>query len=151
MAEGVKEQVGGMVSQAKRRLGMERPDAAEDEGRVGIVRGAWLAFGEGNHDGFVDALKQDVEWEGPEGSGFPGGGTCSGRDELTEKFVADGGRTYTEFGFRPESFLDADEADAVVVIGHFEGTGVEGRQPQRGRRAGVGVRGQQRLEGADLH
>jgi hypothetical protein len=36
------------------------------------------------------------------------------------------GRTYTSFGFRPDSFLETDHENAVVVIGTFEGEGVEG-------------------------
>jgi ketosteroid isomerase-like protein len=126
MAEGVKEQVGEVVSQAKRRVGLEQPSAADDDGRVGIVRGAWRAFGEGDFDSFIDVLRDDVQWEGPSGNGFPGGASIDGRDGIKSGFVEDIGRTYTSFGFRPESFLDADDADAVVVIGRFQGEGVEG-------------------------
>jgi ketosteroid isomerase-like protein len=126
MAEAdVKEQVGEVVSRAKRRLKLEKPDAAEEGGLVGVVRGALRAFGEGDHDRFLDALHQEVSWEAPAGKHFPGSGEHSGRDAVKEKYIGDVGRTYTEFGFRPQSFLDTEE-DAVLVIGHFEGNGVEG-------------------------
>ena len=126
MAEAdVKEQVGEVVSRAKRRFKLEKPDAAEEGGQVGVVRGALRAFGEGDHDRFLDALHQEVSWEAPAGKHFPGSGEHSGRDAVQEKYIGDVGRTYTEFGFRPQSFLDTDE-DAVLVIGHFEGKGVEG-------------------------
>ena len=69
----VREQVGEIVSNAKRRVGLETPSAADADGNVGIVRGALQAFGEGDIDGFVDALKDDVAWEGPSGKHFPGG------------------------------------------------------------------------------
>jgi ketosteroid isomerase-like protein len=127
MTEGsVKEQVGDLVSQAKRRVGVEQPSAADDDGRVGIVRGVLRAFAEGDHDGFLDALREDVQWEAPNGNHFPGGGEHDGRDEVRKQYVENIGRTYTAFGFRPETFVDADDVDAVIVIGRFEGQGVEG-------------------------
>jgi ketosteroid isomerase-like protein len=120
--------VKSMISSAKRKVGAEAPRVTEDDEsqRAGVVRGALRAFGEGDMDGFVDALKNDVMWENPEGKNFPGGGDLSGPDEVRERFIGDVGRTYTSFGFRPESFLETDHEDAVVVIGRFEGEGVTG-------------------------
>jgi ketosteroid isomerase-like protein len=117
-----------MVSSAKRRVGAEAPRVTEDDDsrRAGVVRGALQAFGDGDMDGFVDALKDDVMWENPDGDRFPGSGDLSGPDEVRERFLGDVGRTYTSFGFRPESFLETDHEDAVVVIGRFEGEGVTG-------------------------
>jgi ketosteroid isomerase-like protein len=126
MADSVKEQVGDLVTRAKRRVGAEQPSAADDEGRVGIVRGALRTFGEGNHDEFLDALREDIVWEGPSGGHFPGGGEQLGRDAVRSEFVENAGRTFTSFGFKPESFVDADDANAVIVVGRFEGDGVEG-------------------------
>src|SRR3954453_9370725 len=122
----VKEQVGDLVTRAKRRVGAEQPSAADDDGCVGIVRGALRTFGEGNHDEFLDALRHDVVWEGPSGGHFPGGGEQLGRDAVKSEFIENAGRTFTNFGFVPESFVDADDVDAVIVIGRFEGDGVEG-------------------------
>jgi ketosteroid isomerase-like protein len=126
MAESVKEQVGDLVTRAKRRVGVEQPSAADDDGRVGIVRGALQTFGDGNTDEFLDALREDVVWEGPAGGHFPGGGEQLGRDAVKTEFVENAGRTFTNFGFIPESFVEADDVDAVIVIGRFEGDGVEG-------------------------
>jgi ketosteroid isomerase-like protein len=126
MAEGVKDQVGDLVSAGKRRFGLEKPSAADDDGRVGIVRGALRTFADGDHDGFIDALRDDVFWEAPSSGHFPGGGEHDGADAVRTEFIENAGRTYTSFGFRPESFVDADDADAVIVIGRFEGEGVEG-------------------------
>jgi ketosteroid isomerase-like protein len=128
MAEGVKEQVGDLVTRAKRRVGVEQPSAADDDGRFGIVRGALQTFGEGNTDEFLDALREDIVWEGPSGGHFPGGGEQLGRDAVRTEFIENAGRTFTEFGFKPESFVDADDANAVIVIGRFEGDGVEGER-----------------------
>jgi ketosteroid isomerase-like protein len=124
MGEGSK--VKEMVSSAKRRVGAEAPLAADEDGKIGVVRGALRAFGEGDMDAFVDALKDDVMWENPEGDNFPGSGDLSGPDEVRERFIGDVGRTFTSFGFKPESFLETDQEDAVIVIGRFEGEGVEG-------------------------
>jgi len=127
MAEpSIKEQVGEIVSEGKRRVGMERPTAADEDGRIGIVRGALRTFGEGDSDGFLDALREDVTWAAPANGNFPGGGEHSGCDAVREEYVENIGRTYTSFGFRPETFVDADDADAVIVIGRFEADGVEG-------------------------
>src|SRR4051794_10093172 len=126
MADSVKEQVGDLATRAKRRVGIEQPSAADDDGRIGIVRGALQTFGEGNTDEFLDALRHDVVWEAPNGGHFPGGGEQLGRDAVKTEFVENAGRTFTDFGFIPESFVDADDVDAVIVIGRFEGNGVEG-------------------------
>ena len=123
---GVGDKVKEVTSSAKRRVGAEAPLAADEDGKVGVVRGALRAFGEGDMEGFVDALKDDVVWENPEGENFPGAGDHQGADEVRESYIADVGRTYTSFGFRPESFLETDKEDAVVVIGRFEAEGVEG-------------------------
>lgn len=122
----VGDKVKDLTSSAKRRVGAEPPLAADEGGKVGIVRGALRAFGEGDMEGFVDALKNDVVWEAPEGSNFPGAGEHKGVDDVRSSYIADAGRTYTSFGFTPESFLEADKEDAVVVIGRFTGEGVEG-------------------------
>jgi ketosteroid isomerase-like protein len=126
MTDSVKEQVGDLVTKAKRRVGVEQPSAADDEGNIGIVRGALRTFGEGDTDGFLDTLREDVLWEGPSGGHFPGGGEQLGRDAVRSEFVENAGRTFTDFGFKPESFIEADDVNAVVVIGRFEGDGVEG-------------------------
>src|SRR3954452_14904248 len=126
MTDSVKEQVGDLVTRAKRRVGVEQPSAADDDGRVGTVRGALRTFGEGNTDEFLDALRHDVVWEAPNGGHFPGGGEQLGRDAVKTEFIENAGRTFTNFGFVPESFIEADDVDAVLVIGRFEGDGVEG-------------------------
>jgi ketosteroid isomerase-like protein len=128
MTDSVKEQVGDLVSRAKRRVGAEQPSAADDDGRVAIVRGALGTFGEGDTDGFLDALKHDVVWEAPSGGHFPGGGEQLGRDAVKTEFVDNCERTFTNFGFVPETFVDADDTDAVIVIGRYEGDGVEGER-----------------------
>jgi ketosteroid isomerase-like protein len=77
-------------------------------------------------DGFLDALREDVVWEAPNGKHFPGAGSQDGRDAVRKEFIENAERTFTSFGFRPETFVEADEVDAVIVIGRYEGDGVEG-------------------------
>jgi len=126
MAEGgVKERAGEAVTRVKRRVGIENPSAADDDGNVGTVRGALRAFGEGDMDAFLDALTDDVTWEAPGGE-FPGEEALDGRDAVRDKFIGDLGRTFTEFGFIPEKFLDADDENAVVVFGTFRGESADG-------------------------
>jgi ketosteroid isomerase-like protein len=121
---GVKDKAGEAITSVKRRVGIENPSAADDDGNVGIVRGALRAFGEGEHDKFLDALKGDVSWEAPKN--FPGGESLDGPDEIKDQYLGDIGRTFTAFGFVPEKFLDADDENAVVVFGTFKGEGVDG-------------------------
>jgi ketosteroid isomerase-like protein len=120
----VRERAGEVVTKAKRRVGIENPSAADADGNVGTVRGALRAFGEGDFDAFLDAFKDDVAWEAP-GGNFPGGSDLEGCEAIKDKFIADVGRTFTQFGFIPENFLDTDD-DAVFVIGTFKGDGARG-------------------------
>jgi ketosteroid isomerase-like protein len=114
------------AQKAKRRIGVERPLAAEEGGRVGIVRGALQAFGSGDMDGFLDALADNAAFECPSGKNFPGAGDHEGADEVRKTFIADAGRTYASFGFEPELFVEAEDDDAVIAFGRFAGEGVEG-------------------------
>jgi ketosteroid isomerase-like protein len=120
----VKERAGEVVTKAKRRVGIENPSAADADGNVGTVRGALRAFGQGDFDAFLDACKDDVAWEAP-GGNFPGGSELEGCDAIRDKFIGDVGRTFTEFGYVPENFVDTDD-DAVIVIGTFRGDGARG-------------------------
>jgi len=120
----VRERADEVATKAKRRLGIENPSAADADGNVGTVRGALRAFGEGEFDQFLGALKDDVAWEAP-GGDFPGGNEIEGCEEIKDKFIGDIGRTYTEFGFVPENFVDTDDG-AVIVVGRFTGDSAEG-------------------------
>src|SRR3954468_726538 len=122
---GVTDKVGEVVDKAKGRFG-GGSDASDVEGRPRIVREALLKLGDGDIDGFVSAMDDDVSWETPKGGNFPGGGNHEGTKAVKERFIADVGRTFTEFGFEPESYLDAGDEQAVVVLGRFVGKGVEG-------------------------
>src|SRR4051812_34054668 len=128
MAESVKERVGEAMQQAKSAVKKDEPSAATNaEGRVAVVREALQAFGSGDFDGFLGQMDDKVEWEGPKGENFPGGSTLSGREEIEEKFIGDVRRSYVTFGFTPSTWLEADDRDWVVVIGAFQGEGLNGK------------------------
>ena len=113
MAEGgIKDKAGDAVTRVKRRVGIENPSAADDDGNVGIVRGALRAFGEGELEQFIDALKDDVTWEAPKE--FPGGEALDGADEVKDQFLGDIGRTFTEFGFMPSIPVGRTSAQAAT-------------------------------------
>src|SRR4051794_21570666 len=121
----VTDKVGEVVSKAKGRFG-RGDDGSDLEGRPGIVREALRKLGAGDIDGFLDTMSDRVEWESPKAGNFPGGGDYTGTDEVRERFIADAGRTFSEFGFEPESYLDAEEDSTVVVLGRFVGKAAEG-------------------------
>lgn len=129
MPEGVsqaREKVGEAVDTVKSRVSGQPPSAEYAEGWTEKVRSALRAFGEGDVDSFLDHFDDEAEWVAPSGGNFPGGGSHTGRDEIGEHFVATVKRSYTEFGFNPTHFLQADREPWVVVVGSFVGSGVKG-------------------------
>lgn len=117
-----------MVDRAKGAVGKGGPPlATEVGGRVAAVREALQAFGEGDHERFLSAFDDDVEWIGPRGSNFPGPATQEGRQAVQDGFLATVGRSYASFGFKPEQYLQTESEDIVVVLGSFVGEGVKGQ------------------------
>ncbi|MFL5821547.1 MAG: nuclear transport factor 2 family protein [Solirubrobacteraceae bacterium] len=124
---GVGDRLSGAVQKIKGAGGGEEERQADEVGgRVEVVRKTLLAFGEGEHDQFLEAFEEEVEWVGPEGSKFPGAGTHSGRDAVGEKFVGEIGSGFPAFGFRPDQYLDAEDEEWVVTLGAFTGEGSTG-------------------------
>src|SRR4051794_14830804 len=123
MAESIKEKLGETVERAKDKVTPSGPPVATDaEGRVKVVREALKAFGDGDADAFLGAVREDVEWEVPPGGNFPGGkDALEGHDAVRSKFLEDARRTYHTFGFRPETYLESEDRDSVIVIGTYSG------------------------------
>jgi ketosteroid isomerase-like protein len=117
----------GLVEQAKQTVGAgETPLATKVGGRAEAMEEALKAFGEGDIDRFLSAFADDVTWSGPKGEKFPGAGNHDGRDAVREAFIGDAGRSFASFGFRPDRFFGAPDADVVVAVGAFTGEGVKG-------------------------
>jgi len=126
-SSGLGQRAKSLVEQAKQSVGAgETPLATKVGGRAEAVEEALKAFGEGDVDRFLSAFSDDVTWTGPKGENFPGAGNHDGRDAVREAFVSDIERSYASFGFRPDRFLGAPDADIVVDVGAFTGEGVKG-------------------------
>jgi ketosteroid isomerase-like protein len=130
-SSGLGQRAKSLVQQAKQSVGAgETPLATKVGGRAEAVEEALKAFGEGDIDTFLEAFSDDVTWSGPKGDNFPGAGNHDGRDAVRDAFVGDIKRSYASFGFRPDHFFGAPDADIVVAIGAFTGEGVKGSKGQ---------------------
>src|SRR3954470_12563880 len=126
-SSGLGQRAKSLVESAKQSVGAgETPLATKVGGRAEAVEEALKAFGEGDVDRFLEAFADDVAWSGPKGENFPGAGNHDGRDAVRDAFVGDVKRSFASFGFRPDHFFGAPDADIVVAIGAFTGEGVKG-------------------------
>src|SRR3954467_2367768 len=130
-SSGFSRRAKSLVEQAKQTVGAgETPLATEVGSRAEAVEEALKAFGQGDVDRFLEAFSDDVEWSGPQGENFPGAGNHQGRDAVREAFVGDVKRSFASFGFRPDHFFGAPDADIVVAVGAFTGEGIKGSKGQ---------------------
>ena len=128
---GLGQRAKGLVQQAKQTVGAgETPLATKVGGRAEAMEDALKAFGEGDIDRFLNAFADDVTWSGPQGENFPGAGNHDGRDAVRNAFIGDAKRSFASFGFRPDRFLGAPDADIVVAVGAFVGEGLKGKAGQ---------------------
>ena len=126
-SSGLGQRAKSLVESAKQSVGAgETPLATKVGGRAEAVEEALKAFGEGDIDRFLEAFADDVAWSGPKGENFPGAGNHDGRDAVRDAFVGDVKRSFASFGFRPDHFFGAPDADVVVAVGAFTGEGVKG-------------------------
>src|SRR4051794_37960426 len=126
-SSGFGQRAKSLVEQAKQSVGAgETPLATKVGGRAEAVEEALKAFGQGEVDTFLAALSDEVEWNAPKGDNFPGAGNHDGRDAVRDAFIGDVQRSYASFGFRPDHFFGAPDADVVVAVGAFTGEGVKG-------------------------
>lgn len=124
---GIGHKLEGIVDRAKEKVGRgDQRTAADAEGRIELVRDALRAFGQGDFDGFVEGMDEEVEWLAPAGEKWPGGASLEGREQIREEFVDAAGRSYVSFGFQPDNFLENEDEEWVLVIGAFFGEGVKG-------------------------
>jgi ketosteroid isomerase-like protein len=130
-SSGLGQRAKSLVESAKQSVGAgETPLATKVGGRAEAVEEALKAFGEGDIDRFLEAFSDDVTWSGPKGENFPGAGNHDGRDAVRDAFVGDVKRSFASFGFRPDHFFGAPDADIVVAVGAFTGEGVKGSKGQ---------------------
>src|SRR3954470_22997862 len=130
-SRGIGKRAKSLVEQAKQSVGAgETPLATKVGGRAEAVEEALKAFGQGDLDTFLEAFFDDVTWSGPKGENFPGAGNHDGRDAVRDAFLGDVKRSYASFGFRPDHFFGAPDADIVVAVGAFTGEGIKGSKGQ---------------------
>jgi ketosteroid isomerase-like protein len=130
-SSGLGQRAKSLVESAKQSVGAgETPLATQVGGRAEAVEEALKAFGEGDIDRFLEAFSDDVTWSGPKGDNFPGAGNHDGRDAVRDAFVGDVKRSFASFGFRPDHFFGAPDADIVVAVGAFTGEGIKGSKGQ---------------------
>jgi uncharacterized protein len=91
------------------------------EENVAIVRGAYERFNEGDLEGFLGLLADDVEWVEMPGPYPPpaGGGAHRGRDTLARDVLSTLPENWETMSAEPEEFIDG--GDHVVVTMHFRG------------------------------
>jgi uncharacterized protein len=82
-----------------------------------LIRQAYDSFAQGNVQGVLDVLADDVTWNVPEL--VPQGGTANGKEEVGG-FFQRLGDLYEEFGIEVTDLADGD--DRVVGIGTARGT-----------------------------
>lgn len=88
--------------------------ANRDAGALEVVRGIYEAYVEGDVEGFLDALAEDVTWTEPAGSHF--GGVYNSPQEVLEGVIQPAVEEWDpEFVVEPERFIDAGETIVALV------------------------------------
>jgi uncharacterized protein len=86
---------------------------------VEVLRGGYEAFGRGDMDAVMQTWADDIEWEGPNATELPGGGTHRGKQDVAQ-MAGQIAENWDPFHVQPDEFLE--QGDTVVVLGHIEGT-----------------------------
>jgi uncharacterized protein len=86
---------------------------------VDTLRQGYDAFANGDVEGALAPLADDIEWQGPDSERVPGSGTHRGKDQVQQLWqelasAIDGLRV------EPDEFLEGQET--VTVLGHTSGT-----------------------------
>ena len=116
-----------LVEQAKRSAGVgDPPLVTEAGGRAEGMSEAFRAFGEGDIDRFLDAFADDVEWSGPKGDSFPGGGSTRAATPSARRSSRTRSAATRPSASRPERYLESPGENAVVAFGAFVGEPIQG-------------------------
>ena len=83
------------------------------------IRDGYEAFGRGDFDGAMEALSDDIEWQGPNTDKVPGSGTYSGKEEVGQLWQ-ELGEAYDGLRVEPDEFLEGQET--VTVLGNTSGS-----------------------------
>ena len=83
---------------------------------VKAVQQLYQAFGEGNIQGILDHLTDDIEWHEPPGGAEPWGGTHRGKPAIAEFFKNMAEAADVE-AFEPREFIG--HGNKVIVLGYY--------------------------------
>ncbi|HEY0489552.1 MAG TPA: nuclear transport factor 2 family protein [Telluria sp.] len=90
-----------------------------EQANIDVIRRVYHAFVNGDSQGLLSCLAQDIAWEEPEVPNLPFAGKRQGRDHVAEFF-----RTVAALqqlrDFRPIEFIA--QGDRVISLGHYEWT-----------------------------
>ncbi|PYS34684.1 MAG: ketosteroid isomerase [Acidobacteria bacterium] len=87
-----------------------------EQDNIAVVQQAYDNFKEGNIQGLLDMLPDDVTWQLPDIEGVPFAGKRTGREAVREFFVGVGANQET-LEFAPHEFVA--QGDKVVSLGHY--------------------------------
>ncbi len=88
---------------------------------VGILRGMYDAFGQGDIGAVLGAMDPNIEWREAENNPYqPSGDPWTGPDAIMQNLFMRIGADWDGFTVHPKEFHDA--GDTVVVEGRYTGT-----------------------------
>jgi len=87
-----------------------------EQDNVDVVRQLYSDFGEGNVEGILNVLTEDVEWKEPHAGKSPLAGTWHGHEGVADFFRTVDEVTETE-DFQPKDYIA--QGNKVVVLGHY--------------------------------
>ncbi|MEU7467519.1 nuclear transport factor 2 family protein [Streptomyces sp. NPDC044984] len=104
-----------------------------DTGAGAIVRGLYRCLAEGDVEGLLAGLHEDIQWVVPPGLHY--GGTYRGREAVLSNVFARFTTDWENFAVEPAELVATD--DTVVALGHYSGTSLASGKAMRTRFAHV--------------
>lgn len=89
------------------------------EQNLGVVKGVYSAFAEGDVPGVLGAFADEIEWY--EAEGMPYGGLHRGGQAVAENVFGPISEDVEGFAVTPEEFMTS--GDTVAVVARYTGTG----------------------------
>ena len=87
-----------------------------EQANVAVVQQLYADFGEGNVEGILNVLTEDVSWKEPPAGKSPLAGTWTGHEGVANFFRTVDEVTETE-DFQPQEYIAQE--DKVVVLGYY--------------------------------
>ena len=94
---------------------------------VDELKKGYEAFNNGDLDGATEIWSDDIKWEGSTDDRVPGGGKYEGKEDAA-KALTNISENFESFTAPPDEFIESDDGDTVVVLGHTEGKTKSGNE-----------------------